>query len=121
MHYQHVDRYFPHILLMFFFFFYFHTTATTVISTLSLHDALPISVSALAKRRGETPSRLPVAARMAARESNTPSVPRLSRKRRAATNSSRATEGVFDSLARSEEHTTELQSRRELVCRPLLV
>src|SRR5260221_1438151 len=32
-------------LLVFFFFFFFNDTATTEIYTLSLHDALPISIS----------------------------------------------------------------------------
>src|SRR6476620_12650232 len=32
---------------MFFFFFFFNDTATTEIYTLSLHDALPISISGL--------------------------------------------------------------------------
>src|SRR5712675_3270180 len=34
-------------LYFFFFFFFFNDTATTEIYTLSLHDALPISISAL--------------------------------------------------------------------------
>src|ERR1022692_979111 len=33
-----------HIIFFFFFFFFFNDTATTEIYTLSLHDALPISV-----------------------------------------------------------------------------
>src|SRR2546426_10448713 len=33
-----------HYTLLFFFFFFFNDTATTEIYTLSLHDALPISV-----------------------------------------------------------------------------
>src|SRR5258707_8566658 len=37
----------------FFFFFFFNDTATTEIYTLSLHDALPISVSAAAAKRGD--------------------------------------------------------------------
>src|SRR5436305_14866296 len=32
------------VLLLFFFFFFFNDTATTEIYTLSLHDALPISI-----------------------------------------------------------------------------
>src|SRR5476649_2969561 len=32
-------------MLLFFFFFFFNDTATTEIYTLSLHDALPISIS----------------------------------------------------------------------------
>src|SRR5256885_4246669 len=36
-----------------FFFFFFNDTATTEIYTLSLHDALPISLAALAEREGQ--------------------------------------------------------------------
>src|SRR2546426_9077809 len=38
-------------LFLFFFFFFFNDTATTEIYTLSLHDALPISVGVLTWRR----------------------------------------------------------------------
>src|SRR5215203_7400612 len=68
----------------FFVFFFFNDTATTEIYTLSLHDALPISLlhdllgHLAAHRRGGRAG------------------------------------------ARSEEHTSELQSRQYLVCRLLL-
>src|SRR2546428_5519961 len=75
----------------FFFFFFFNDTATTEIYTLSLHDALPISHAAV-----------PVSARG-------------SRSARGAAPASRASHGD-----RSEEHTSELQSRSDLVCRLLL-
>src|SRR2546430_13221857 len=71
-------------------FFFFNDTATTEIYTLSLHDALPISDS-----RGTT--RLPCAAC---------SLPRYGR--------------TSQRTARSEEHTSELQSQSNLVCRLLL-
>src|SRR5260370_42575803 len=78
------------------FFFFFNDTATTEIYTLSLHDALPISPV----------SRVP----SCTSESNTAfAAAPGSRKRRAATNS-----------RRSEEHTSELQSHLNLVCRLLL-
>src|SRR2546430_4604622 len=73
--------------------FFFNDTATTEIYPLSLHDALPIS-----SRSRETPS-----SRAAARRSR-----RGTRRRRA---------GFRD---RSEEHTSELQSQSNLVCRLLL-
>src|SRR5438874_13822663 len=91
------------LLFMFFiffvFFFFFNDTATTEIYTLSLHDALPISVVE------ESP-------RTKARRK----VFRLFVRRRAfrAEYSERGYEN------RSEEHTSELQSRRDLVCRLLL-
>src|SRR6266511_6169815 len=74
------------------FFFFFNDTATTEIYTLSLHDALPIST-------------------------------------RPRSGSSRAVSGSWRSSSsrsmsrcpsRSEEHTSELQSRENLVCRLLL-
>src|SRR2546430_11301509 len=72
------------------FFFFFNDTATTEIYTLSLHDALPIS-SALA--RGTT---------------TTPSLSAL------------IMSPGWTSTPRSEEHTSELQSQSNLVCRLLL-
>src|SRR6185436_20224454 len=38
------------IVILIFFFFFFNDTATTEIYTLSLHDALPISVASGARR-----------------------------------------------------------------------
>src|SRR5690242_21312182 len=85
--------------------FFLNNTATTEIYTLSLHDALPISTRARAGgaatpkaaagtlRRFETRSR-------GAEDELPPSASRIS--------------------ARSEEHTSELQSHVKLVCRLLL-
>src|SRR3712207_8507388 len=80
--------------------FFFNDTATTEIYTLSLHDALPIS---LWRRRPRAPTR--------------PSSSRASRAR--ARTCSRAS-STRAACARSEEHTSELQSRQYLVCRLLL-
>src|SRR3712207_8329880 len=91
--------------------FFFNDTATTEIYTLSLHDALPIS---------------PVV-----RVLCTSSEARSSRRSSAsAPPPARATEGVSvyrfgasqlsKRTRRSEEHTSELQSRQYLVCRLLL-
>src|SRR2546428_12759775 len=71
-------------------FFFFNDTATTEIYTLSLHDALPILGGALFKLRN------PFA------PWNVAVQPRA------------------DGPQRSEEHTSELQSRSDLVCRLLL-
>src|SRR3712207_9156149 len=79
-------------------FFFFNDTATTEIYTLSLHDALPIFV-----RRCQ---RHPEAAALAV----VGDVPG-----RAARQPDAAGDGE-----RSEEHTSELQSRQYLVCRLLL-
>src|SRR2546422_7567077 len=77
-------------------FFFFNDTATTEIYTLSLHDALPISQPPRPCSAG--PCRKPSVG--------------ASR-----TRSSRRTTGRG---TRSEEHTSELQSRLHLVCRLLL-
>src|SRR5258706_11607080 len=82
-----------------FIFFFFNDTATTEIYTLSLHDALPISKKRPASRSSTRP--LVSAA----------SKPALRRSRRPAT---------APTFPRSEEHTSELQSLTNLVCRLLL-
>src|SRR5438445_5109792 len=85
-----------------FFFFFFNDTATTEIYTLSLHDALPIS---------KVPS-IP--------EADIPAV--LVRLARGAESVGKMPHQRGDTAAiyRSEEHTSELQSRQYLVCRLLL-
>src|SRR3712207_7063759 len=82
-------------------FFFFNDTATTEIYTLSLHDALPIS-RGRGLLRGD--------ARRCA------SLPRPRARRRRA----RSRDAVHRARLRSEEHTSELQSRQYLVCRLLL-
>src|SRR5436309_11148822 len=72
----------------FFFFFFFNDTATTEIYTLSLHDALPISIHEEGPEQTD-PQALDLA-------------------------------GEREIKGRSEEHTSELQSRENLVCRLLL-
>src|SRR5215217_6190526 len=72
-------------------FFVFHDTPTTEIYTLSLHDALPISCAP------STKARVHGWVTVASDTTWGPSKPR-----------------------RSEEHTSELQSRQYLVCRLLL-
>src|SRR2546430_17265411 len=73
-------------------FFFFNDTATTEIYTLSLHDALPISSSGSTGSKG-----YPALSKLMARCSE-----------------------ELRSLQRSEEHTSELQSQSNLVCRLLL-
>src|SRR2546422_7402569 len=82
-------------------FFFFNDTATTEIYTLSLHDALPISPA--------TPKADTVGWGW-----DSPEAARLSGVRYAPPRQ------VFGTLGRSEEHTSELQSRLHLVCRLLL-
>src|SRR5688572_31481572 len=92
----------------------FHDPAATAIYTLSLHDALPISSCMSHRQRISEPSTfgkkyrassviVAVACAAAARNA-----------RSAAVNSS------MSRSIRSEEHTSELQSQSNLVCRLLL-
>src|SRR6266498_5706179 len=78
-------------LVFFCVFFFFNDTATTEIYTLSLHDALPIFV---------------------------PGPPVQQPLRRHEGLRAPARRGAL--VRRSEEHTSELQSRPHLVCRLLL-
>src|SRR5438093_2114851 len=84
-------------------FFFFHDTATTEIYTLSLHDALPISPVLLGGRLDRVDRRL-------ARDEVAPLGDVA---RRVDVRHARA-------QVRSEEHTSELQSLTNLVCRLLL-
>src|SRR3712207_7404291 len=83
-------------------FFFFNDTATTEIYTLSLHDALPISTyrGLLHVAKGATGVKPNVRfdALLLDEHSRTDTYPYI----------------------RSEEHTSELQSRQYLVCRLLL-
>src|SRR5690606_41526662 len=97
----------------------------TATYTLSLHDALPISrvrrVPTAAAARAETRRRRALAERNRPehpqRRTRPPARGRLHAGRRLRVVGVRRTLG---SLARSEEHTSELQSRENLVCRLLL-
>src|SRR2546429_1392729 len=81
---------------MFSFFFFFNDTATTEIYTLSLHDALPIWVF------GEVLTHSVDFADLYFQLTHQESW------------------SLEDGMVRSEEHTSELQSRLHLVCRLLL-
>src|SRR3712207_8303973 len=88
--------------------FFFNDTATTEIYTLSLHDALPIWAE---RRRGAHAERelgvVGVVTGVARRgDQRRPVLPESGAEQQAA--------------LRSEEHTSELQSRQYLVCRLLL-
>src|SRR2546426_8889951 len=89
--------------MIMFLIFFFNDTATTEIYTLSLHDALPISAHNAFDRHGfqfshDHAPQLPIAILDAA-------VDEL---------------GGLVRQQRSEEHTSELQSPSNLVCRLLL-
>src|SRR3712207_8430323 len=95
---------------MFICFFFFNDTATTEIYTLSLHDALPILRASPRRRR---PWPISESSRFAKRLRSSPP---SGRSFPATSNIS----PVADWSPRSEEHTSELQSRQYLVCRLLL-
>src|SRR3712207_7014298 len=88
-------------------FFFFNDTATTEIYTLSLHDALPISAipedpftSKLGNLDGRTEGSFSSPSKLGIKSTVFLFISRRS--------------------SRSEEHTSELQSRQYLVCRLLL-
>src|SRR5690349_24144293 len=88
--------------------FLFTDTATTEIYTLSLHDALPIFQVRASRVRG-----------VPRRGRQGPRCPRAEARRTEAHPGSGA-RAAGDGRRRSEEHTSELQSRTDLVCRLLL-
>src|SRR3712207_7679677 len=95
-------------------YFFFNDTATTEIYTLSLHDALPISVHPVVNQGVHHDQ---VRARV------DPLLPfRISpqQKGREGHREHLGSNAVHGSKRRSEEHTSELQSRQYLVCRLLL-
>src|SRR2546427_12626316 len=95
-------------------FFFFNDTATTEIYTLSLHDALPIS------RLGQ-PGVGELLGAAAARRRRRIRDPRPAPHARSGAALGCCGQGPPLSVhARSEEHTSELQSQSNLVCRLLL-
>src|SRR5204863_9452865 len=100
---------------MVYLFFFVKDPATSVIYTLSLHDALPIfHVVTLAARTSTCSMRGGSASSSAARFIRAAAIgpPRCACRPVSLGNASK--------MPRSEEHTSELQSRRDLVCRLLL-
>src|SRR2546430_8755213 len=90
-------------------FFFFNDTATTEIYTLSLHDALPIYARAGLRVGPGRPDR-------------DHGRPRLRTDRQGPSDDRPDVggAGVEPERARSEEHTSELQSQSNIVCRLLL-
>src|SRR2546430_13713831 len=82
-------------------FFFFNDTATTEIYTLSLHDALPISCCSSRGVKSCSLTAQPLPEKLVRRPRHDACCPAK----------------VF---LRSEEHTSELQSQSNLVCRLLL-
>src|SRR5256885_8441210 len=97
--------------------FFFNDTATTEIYTLSLHDALPICQLAIVGKflkwiSGETSPTTYVAFGKKKRQNSA-----LSFRAKRSREIPRCNHSV---ISRSEEHTSELQSPCNLVCRLLL-
>src|SRR5205085_11293356 len=90
-------------LLHFFFFFFFNDTPPTEIYTLSLHDALPIFSTHSSMSFGHTITLSALFFSSVTPEDNSTYNP-----------------GRQAGRVRSEEHTSELQSQSNLVCRLLL-
>src|SRR5258708_28341192 len=84
--------------------FFFNDTATTEIYTLSLHDALPICLNSPLRREAALVG-VRLGIEVGGRETRVDLA---------------AEEHLPRSRARSEEHTSELQSPDHLVCRLLL-
>src|SRR3712207_8568416 len=98
--------------------FFFNDTATTEIYTLSLHDALPICAAPSSNGSASLP-RFPaneVWARSTSRRARSASPTGPS----SAVTSSDDASSSRPAWSRSEEHTSELQSRQYLGCRLLL-
>src|SRR3712207_6862739 len=92
--------------------FFFNDTAATEIYTLSLHDALPIY-------RSMTDLSLPVSVVTVDLEAGE-SIPLRDWPVHQAIQAGLSIPGLAPPYRRSEEHTSELQSRQYLVCRLLL-
>src|SRR5256885_4038508 len=90
-------------------FFFFNDTATTEIYTLSLHDALPISST-----------QLPPAAFVDFMQNHDQIGNRALGERLISLTQEKKLKALAAILLRSEEHTSELQSPCNLVCRLLL-
>src|SRR3712207_8273804 len=98
------------------FVFVFNDTATTEIYTLSLHDALPIFRPLYVGGHG---ARRRAGRRRPPRPGRDRGAPRRPLGR-APSRARVAAPLRVSALSRSEEHTSELQSRQYLVCRLLL-
>src|SRR5688572_33373703 len=93
-------------IILFLSFFFFNDTATTEIYTLSLHDALPISSGAPRLNSSSCSLFNPTAF--------------LPDRHLRWASSARSSLTKCSARRRSEEHTSELQSQSNLVCRLLL-
>src|SRR3712207_8842407 len=94
--------------MLFYIFFFFNDTATTEIYTLSLHDALPIlSLQSVYTWLRKKSMKAALSTSVATRQFGSGGCRDWRR-------------SAIVTPRRSEEHTSELQSRQYLVCRLLL-
>src|SRR5256886_4502265 len=117
------------LVIVFFFFFFFNDPAPTEIYTLSLHDALPIYLRQVSYALFcTTDEHLPLFYDVYEGNRNDakqfPQVlekfQRWLKERAGSTWTATKPTLIFDKGNRSEEHTSELQSQSNLVCRLLL-
>src|SRR2546430_9093708 len=97
---------------MVYFFFFYNDPATTEISPLPLHDALPIWERGACGNTGCRFKKIPSLDHLRCRSNDL--VIRLAR------TAGRSRRPIITTSARSEEHTSELQSQSNIVCRLLL-
>src|SRR3712207_9364205 len=90
---------------VYFYVFFVNDTATTEIYTLSLHDALPICGTRFCGRLSTTRFRKELRGKGSSSCEPVRCI---------------MTSALWSATPRSEEHTSELQSRQYLVCRLLL-
>src|SRR5687768_17708466 len=98
---------------MYSFLFFFNAPPTTEIYTLSLHDALPICRRTRGERQREQDSD-------EVGTSHRSALVRVVAGRAPTVRRSPSAQHEGGAMRRSEEHTSELQSRLHLVCRLLL-
>src|SRR3712207_7924434 len=97
-------------------YFFFNDTATTEIYTLSLHDALPISEEAVQQRLAQET----IIKQNKQTKKRRKGVETLGNGNPEIVTTESDKDGQHTLARRSEEHTSELQSRQYLVCRLLL-
>src|SRR5699024_12631563 len=102
-----------------------HSSSPTYLYSLSLHDALPIFSHIISAEGTKPTSEAPTAQYVVDMTSLPPRLPSLRRSKNAPMTAPAMKPKPFDAASkittrRSEEHTSELQSRFDLVCRLLL-
>src|SRR5207249_6616315 len=102
-----------------YFFFPFHSTSPTLLYSLSLHDALPIFAEVLSLRHSAPDRGIQTIPDIGLRNYLRYQIPSCAARLPQGYAGKRPRERRRSS-PRSEEHTSELQSRFDLVCRLLL-